>query len=81
MGWSGIKNGKLLRLMEVEFDVFLTVDKNFEYQQNLDQFSIAIIVLYGKDIKLESLLPLMPKVRAALETIKAGDVVRIGPDT
>jgi hypothetical protein len=25
-GWSGLKNGELLALAEVEFDVFLTVD-------------------------------------------------------
>jgi len=28
MGWAGIKNGQLLALAEVEFDVFITVDRN-----------------------------------------------------
>lgn len=35
VGWAGIKNGKLLRLAEAEFDVFLTADKNLSYQQPL----------------------------------------------
>jgi hypothetical protein len=34
-GWSGFKNGKLLTLAEPEFDLFLTSDRNLQYQQNL----------------------------------------------
>jgi hypothetical protein len=42
MGWAGTKNGALLRLVEREFDVFLTNDQNLEHQQNLKQFDLAI---------------------------------------
>ncbi len=35
MGWSGVKNGKLLALAAAEFDCFLTVDANIENQQHL----------------------------------------------
>ena len=35
MGWSGIKNGELLRLMMNKFDIFVTVDTNLQYQQKL----------------------------------------------
>lgn len=45
MGWAGIKNGQLLALAGVEFDVFITVDRNLSFQQNLSQFNIAVIVL------------------------------------
>jgi predicted nuclease of predicted toxin-antitoxin system len=33
-GWAGVKNGELLQLAANEFDVFLTIDRNLEYQQN-----------------------------------------------
>lgn len=33
-GWAGIKNGKLLALAATRFDVFFTVDRNLEFQQN-----------------------------------------------
>lgn len=33
MGWSGIKNGALLRLADGRFDALLTVDQGIEYQQ------------------------------------------------
>lgn len=33
-GWAGIKNGRLLRSAETEFDVLVTVDQNLRYQKN-----------------------------------------------
>ena len=77
-GWSGIKNGKLLELAEAEFEVFLTVDQNLKYQQNLKSFRIGILLLVARNNRLKTLLPLMPEAREALENIKAGDFVRVG---
>ena len=37
-GWSGIENGELLSLAEEDFDIFLTVDQNLKFQQNLASF-------------------------------------------
>ncbi len=51
-GWSGIKNGNLLALAAPEFDVFLTVDQNLKYQQNLKNFNIAIILLTARNNRL-----------------------------
>ena len=45
MGWSGIKNGALLSLADAEFDVLITIDHGFEYQQNLKERKIAILLL------------------------------------
>jgi hypothetical protein len=77
-GWSGIKNGKLLTLAQMEFDVFLTVDQNLRYQQNLKSFNIAVILLIARNNRLKTLLPLMPDTREALKNIKAGDFIHIG---
>ena len=77
-GWSGVKNGKLLALAEAEFDVFLTVDQNLRYQQNLKSFNIGVILLVARNNRLKTLLPLMPEVREALEHIKGGDFIRVG---
>src|SRR6185295_17688892 len=77
-GWSGVKNGELLALAEAEFDVFLTVDQNLKYQQNLASLSIGLILLVARSNALRALSPLMPRVREALETIKRGDFIRIG---
>jgi predicted nuclease of predicted toxin-antitoxin system len=76
-GWASIKNGRLLRLAEVEFDVFITVDRNMPYQQNLVTHKIAIIVLTARRNRFETLQPLIPSLLEALETIQPGDVVHV----
>ena len=40
-GWSGVENGELLKLAATEFDIFLTVDQNLSFQQDLKNFDIA----------------------------------------
>ncbi len=77
-GWSGIKNGNLLALAAPEFDVFLTIDQNIKYQQNLKNFSIGIILLIARNNRLKTLLPLMADAKEALGKIKTGDFIRIG---
>jgi hypothetical protein len=79
MGWSGKKNGELLRLMSEEgFTVLLTTDQNLRYQQNLQQAGVAVIVLVAPSNRLPDLIPLMPNVRNLLSTITPGEVVEIG---
>ena len=76
-GWSGIENGELLNLAATRFDIFLTVDQNLSFQQNLKNFNIAIILMVARNNRLKTLLPLMPAVRAAIDDVKAGEIVRI----
>jgi len=77
MGWSGTKNGALLRLAEQNFDVFVTADQNVEYQQNLGTAQIAIIVLVAPNNRLRALRPLMTRMMIVLPTVRAGNVVRV----
>jgi len=77
MGWASIENGALLRLAEPVFDVFVTVDKNLPFQQNLAALNLGVIVLDTPDNKLGTLGPLMGAVLSALEVIQPGQVVRV----
>jgi predicted nuclease of predicted toxin-antitoxin system len=80
MGWSGIKNGRLLALaVENGFDVFVTGDRNLSFQQNVTEHAIAVVVLAAKGIQLHPNLPLVPRVLNLLPTIKPGQVVEVGP--
>lgn len=38
LGWSGIKNGELLRRAHAVCDVFVTLDRDLEFQQNIKAF-------------------------------------------
>lgn len=77
MGWAGIKNGKLLALMEPVFDVFVTVDKNMRFQQDMTGRRLILVVLSVPNNTLRTLLTLMPQVLAARESAQPGQVIEI----
>ncbi len=78
MGWSGKKNGELLALMILQhIELFVTVDQNLSYQQNLRAANLAVIVLIAPSYRIADLLPLMSSVHAAVATIQPGDLVEI----
>jgi hypothetical protein len=72
MGWDTIENGELLRLASGQFDVFVTVDRNLSFQQNLTGLAIAIIVLQARTNRLADLRPLVPRLLAAIEIAQPG---------
>ena len=78
MGWAGIKNGELLTLAEKEFDVFITVDRNLSFQQNLPKFNIAVLVLHATSNRLADLRPLATKLLATLPILTKGKVEHMG---
>ena len=47
-GWSGKKNGELLRAAEQEFDVLLTMDRNMEHQQNLSALDLGVVLILAR---------------------------------
>ncbi len=61
-----------------KFDLLLTVDRGFEYEQNLGGRQIAILILSTKSIRLEDLLPHLRNALVALQSIRPGQIVRVG---
>jgi predicted nuclease of predicted toxin-antitoxin system len=78
MGWTSIKNGELLALAHKEFDVFITVDRNLSFQQNLTDFSLAVIVLRSRSNRLADLRLLIPALLEQLSAVKPGAVTFVG---
>ena len=78
VGWSGVKNGKLLALAAGQFDVFVTADRNLQYQQNLAVLPLAVVVLVAYDNRLPTLLPLVPELLACLAKLSPNSLVRVG---
>jgi hypothetical protein len=77
-GWSTIENGELLALAANEFDVFVTVDRNLSFQQNLPAFTIAVIVLRAPSNRLTDLQPLVPALLESIPSAKRGAVTYVG---
>lgn len=78
MGWSTIKNGELLALAAKQFDVFVTVDRNLGFQQNVPAFDIAVVVLRAKSNHLAELRGLVPELLASLPAARRGAVTYVG---
>jgi predicted nuclease of predicted toxin-antitoxin system len=76
-GWSGVKNGELLRRAAASFDVFLTADQNLQYQQNLKNHQIRVVILAAVTNRVPDLLPLLDEALAASERLDPGEVLVI----
>jgi hypothetical protein len=70
MGWSGIENGELLRrAASRQFGAFVTNDHGLEYEQNLVNLPIAVVLLNSEANTIESVrlrLPLLIETLANL---------------
>jgi Domain of unknown function (DUF5615) len=78
-GLAGTENGQLLSLAEERrFEVFVTIDRGFEFEQNLSGMSVAVIIIRAESNRIRDLLPHVPACLAALRSIKPGELVRIG---
>jgi hypothetical protein len=79
-GWTGIVNGKLLSLAEASgFQVFVTADRNLEYQQSLAGRAFGVVVVLPRRLKMEYLLPLIPALNEAVGSIEPGAIVHVKP--
>jgi hypothetical protein len=71
MGWTGLKNGELLRLAEDNgMEVFLTGDQTITYEQNLAGRRLAIVALSA--IQLPIIKKNLPKIIAAIDSAAPG---------
>lgn len=70
-GWGSMKNGELLRAAETEgFQALVTTDQNLQYQQNLGDRRLAILVLMTTDWR--AIRSHVNYVAAAISQLKSG---------
>ena len=72
-GWDGLANGDLLdRAEEFGFDVLITTDQSIQYQQNMPDRQVAVVVL------MQTAWPRISQrteaIRVALDEIRPGEV-------
>ncbi|MDR4493093.1 MAG: hypothetical protein R3B74_01480 [Nitrospirales bacterium] len=67
-----MKNGNLLAAASQKFTVFITADKKLQFQQNLTDNRLSIIVLPTNQVPL--VIALLAAIRKTLTTIQPGDL-------
>jgi predicted nuclease of predicted toxin-antitoxin system len=78
MNWLGKKNGELLKLIiENEFEVFVTADRNLPYQQNLKDIPVTIAILCGVNNRQQTYINLVPKLLEILVQRELPKVIEI----
>jgi predicted nuclease of predicted toxin-antitoxin system len=77
MGWLGIYNGRLLKLIaeSAAVDVFLTVDKNLPHQQNLRGLPFAVAVLRVRSTRVSDVLAQAPALLRCLPDARPGEAM------
>ena len=78
LGWSGIKNGELLKRIEGRFDVFVTADKNIRYQQSLTNRSFAIVEIFTN--RLPKLREWSEAILEGIQSISGNEYVQVRPE-
>jgi len=76
-GWRGSKDGPLLRWAQTHFDVFVTIDRKIEHQQNLKSLRLGFVVARVPNNELASYRPLFDELKRAAEIVSRGKVVYV----
>jgi hypothetical protein len=67
-GWKGVTNGTLLKKAAERYEVFLTVDRNLAFQQNLANLHLCVIVIHSRSNRFIELAPYAPAILKLLES-------------
>ena len=78
LGWTGIKNGELLRRAHGRCEVFVTLDRNLPFQQNISVLPFGVILVRAVSNRIGDLVPLVPAILNAAHNVTPGCVVSVG---
>jgi hypothetical protein len=78
MGWVGVENGELLRrAASAGFDALVTKDAGVEYEQNLVNLPIAVVILHARSNDIDDLRPLLPALLVALAGLSPNEITHV----
>lgn len=77
LGWSGVKNGELLRRAGEVCEVFVTLDRNLEFQQNIKVLPFGVVVVRSVSNRMTHLVPLVSSILDAAGRLIPGAVEKV----
>jgi hypothetical protein len=76
--WRNLPDNQLIALIQGRFDVFVTIDRGFEFEHNLKKLTFGIVIAHVPKNRLEYYRPLFADLVAAVENVGAGEVKHVG---
>lgn len=67
-GWRGTKNGELLKRAAEFYDVFITSDKNIQYQNHPDSLPLPVLMIATRGTMWSDIEPILPRLITLLES-------------
>jgi hypothetical protein len=64
--------------MSGQYDVLVTMDRSIEFQQRIATLRFGIVLVRARSNRMQDLMPLVPSIRSALDTLKPGRIYRVG---
>lgn len=78
LGWSGIKNGELLRRANSVCEVFVTLDRNLVFQQNINGLLFGIVIVSARSNRVADLIPHITSIVEAANRVASGQFEKVG---
>jgi hypothetical protein len=76
-GWIGRKDSEFLSDAERAFDVFVTIDRKIERENDLARFRLGFLVVRVKSNVITSWMPIFDQLLKAAETVKPGETIHL----
>jgi predicted nuclease of predicted toxin-antitoxin system len=77
VGWRTAEDQSLLAFAQTRFDVFVTVDRKLEKQNDLSKFNMGFIIMRVPNNRVDAFDPILADLSDAVEKIVAGTVVYV----
>ena len=78
LGWNGVLNGELMRRAHECCDVFITLDRNIGFQQNISVLPFGVIIVRAVSNRMVHLRPLASAILLAVTAAKPGQLQTVG---
>ena len=72
-----VKDGPLLNFAQDRFDVFVTVDRRLESQNDLRKFRLGFIVARVPNNRLDGFEPIFERLNAAAAKVGRGQIMHV----
>jgi predicted nuclease of predicted toxin-antitoxin system len=77
IGWRSSKDGPPLEFAQGRFDVFVTVDRQLEKQNDLGKLKLGFVIARVPNNRLDGFVPIFDELNAAAQNVRSGEVIYV----